>query len=157
MPPQLLFDLAGIDLNSIVYDQQAIREANPQRGAMEHLNGVVHVNAEARQIVGFKDVRADEFWVEGHIPGRPLLPGVIMIEAAAQLASFLTRNVLKWKGFVGFGGTEQVKFRAPVTPGCRMYLIGAMAWERHGRLCCDIQGLVNGNIVFEARVIGTIV
>jgi 3-hydroxyacyl-[acyl-carrier-protein] dehydratase len=157
MPPQLLFDLSGIDLDSIAYDQQAIREVNPQRGAMEHLNGIVHMDVPQRRILGYKDIRPDEFWVEGHIPGRPLLPGVIMIEAAAQLASFLTRYALNWKGFIGFGGTEEVKFRVPVSPGCRMYLLGTSAWERHRRLCCAAQGIVNGNIVFEAKVIGTVV
>ena len=157
MPPQLLFDLSAIDLNKVVYDQEAIRQVNPQRGAMEHLNGIVYMDVEQRRIVGYKDVRHDEFWVEGHIPGRPLLPGVIMIEAAAQLASFLTRYVSSWRGFIGFGGVEEVKFRAPVTPGCRMYILGSQTWERHRRLCCAMQGIVNGNIVFEGRVIGTVV
>ena len=60
---------------------------------MEHLNGVNYYDHNGK-IVGYKDVREDEFWVEGHIPGRPLLPGVIMIEAAAQLASFLCQRCL---------------------------------------------------------------
>src|SRR4051812_11688204 len=107
MPPQLLFDISKIDLNHVIHDQEAIRKINPQRGAMEHLNGIVHMEvAPVYEIVGFKDVRADEFWVEGHIPGRPLLPGVIMIEAAAQLAAFFTHYTTDWKGFVGFGGVE---------------------------------------------------
>ena len=75
MPPQLLFDLTGIDLDRLIYDQNAIREINPQRGAMEHLNAVVHMDVSKGHIIGYKDVRDDEFWVDGHIPGRPLLPG----------------------------------------------------------------------------------
>jgi 3-hydroxyacyl-[acyl-carrier-protein] dehydratase len=157
MPPQLLFDIAGIDLNHVAYDQEAIRKVNPQRGDMEHLNGIVHMDLEHKRIIAYKDVRDDEFWVAGHIPGRPLLPGVIMIEAAAQMASFFTHHSSGWKGFIGFGGVEDVKFRAPVTPGSRLYLIGIRAWERHRRLCCAAQGIVNGNIVFEGRVIGTVV
>src|SRR5882672_9091488 len=149
MPPQFLFDLSGIDLNAVAYDQEAIRKVNPQRGAMEHLNGINYMDAKIRRIVGFKDVRDDEFWVEGHIPGRPLLPGVVMIEAAAQLASFLMRHVSGWDGFIGFGGLEEVKFRAPVGPGCRMYIVGQCVWERHRRLCCAMQGIVKGNVVFE--------
>jgi len=104
MPPQYLFDLSTIDLNRILYDQEAIRKINPQRGQMEHLNAVVHMDVPNAQIVGYKDVRDDEFWVDGHIPGRPLLPGVIMIEAAAQLAAFFTHYLCGWDGFVGFGG-----------------------------------------------------
>ena len=93
MPPQLLFDISTIDLNHVAYDQEAIREANPQRGDMEHLNAIVYAEPSLGRVIGYKDVRDDEFWVPGHIPGRPLLPGVIMIEAAAQMASFYTPQV----------------------------------------------------------------
>jgi len=155
MPPQLLFDLSSIDLNKVAYDQQAIRQCNPQRGDMEQLNGIVYADPSTGRIVGFKDVRPDEFWVPGHIPGRPLLPGVLMIEAGAQLASFYTRKFVGWKGFIGFGGLENCKFRQQVPPGVRMYLLGQKIWERHHLICCNVQGLVNGSIAFEASIIGT--
>ncbi|WP_428937587.1 3-hydroxyacyl-ACP dehydratase FabZ family protein [Fontivita pretiosa] len=155
MPPQLLFDLSGIDLNEVAYDQEAIRQCNPQRGDMEQLNGIIFADPSKGRIVGFKDVRPDEFWVPGHIPGRPLLPGVLMIEAGAQLASFYTRKFVGWKGFIGFGGLENCKFRQQVPPGVRMYLLGQKIWERHHLICCNVQGLVNGNLAFEASIIGT--
>src|SRR5690349_8639153 len=116
MPPQLLFDIAGIDLDRILFDQEGVRQINPQRGDMEQLNAIVFANPEAGTSIGYKDIRADEFWVEGHIPGRPLLPGVLMIEAGAQLASFYTKKFIGWKGFIGFGGVDEVKFRQQVTP-----------------------------------------
>ena len=105
MPPSLLFDIAGIDLERVVADQEAIRRFNPQRGDMEHLNGINWFDPKGK-IVGYKDCRPDEFWVPGHIPGRPLLPGVLMIESAAQLASYFVKAVLHWEGFIGFGGVE---------------------------------------------------
>ena len=153
--PRLVFDIAGIDLNHIAYDQEAIRKANPQRGDMEMLNGIVYAKPEEGKIIGFKDVKADEFWVAGHIPGRPLLPGVLMIEAAAQLASFYTRTFVGWKGFIGFGGVEEVKFRQQVQPGVRLYLLGLKEWERHHRIKCTVHGVVNGQMVFEAGIVGT--
>ncbi len=155
MPPKLLFDISGIDLNHVVFDQEQIRQANPQRGDMEMLNGIVYARPELGQLIGFKDIRHDEFWVKGHIPGRPLFPGVLMIEAGAQLASFYSRKYAGWKNFIGFGGVEDCKFRAPVTPGSRMYVLGMKTWERHGRFCCVVQGLVNGQVCFEASIIGT--
>lgn len=153
--PKLLFDIAGIDLGRILFDQEAIRAVNPQRGDMEQLNAIVWADSAAHRIVGYKDVRPDEFWVSGHIPGRPLMPGVLMIEAAAQLASFYTRHYAGWKGFIGFGGVDDVKFRQQVPPGRRLYLLGERAWERHRRLCCLVQGMVDGNIAFEAAITGT--
>lgn len=153
--PQLLFDLTDIDLTQTLFGQEAIRELNPQRGAMEHLDVIVWADGEAGRIIGYKDVREDEFWIPGHIPGRPLLPGVIMIEAAAQLSSFYTRKYVGWTGFIGFGGLEECKFRATVSPGCRMYLLAQQIWQRHRRICSKVQGVVNDTIVFEASIIGT--
>ncbi len=155
MPPQFLFDLSGIDLNKVIFDQEAVREANPQRGDMEQLNGIVYAEPSLGRIIGFKDVRPDEFWVSGHIPGRPLFPGVLMIESAAQLASFYTRKFVGWKNFIGFGGVEDCKFRLQVVPGCRLYVVGQKIWERHRRICCRVQGIVDGSMVFEASIVGT--
>src|SRR4051812_12698362 len=154
MPPQLLFDISGIDLNRTLFDQEAIRESNPQRGDMEMLNAIVFAKPEQGQIIGYKDVRDDEFWVPGHIPGRPLFPGVLMIETGAQLASFYTKAVLKWPGFVGFGGVDGVKFRTAVVPGKRLYIVGLLTWQRHRRIGCKVQGLVDGQVTFEAEITG---
>ena len=154
MPPQFLFDLTGIDLDRVIHDQEAIRELNPQRGHMEHLNAIVYGDKESGRVIGFKDVRDDEFWVEGHIPGRPLLPGVIMIEAAAQMASFYTRRYVGWTGFIGFGGADEIRFRQQVVPGDRLYLLGQQIWARHKRICSKVQGIVKGSVVFEATVTG---
>jgi 3-hydroxyacyl-[acyl-carrier-protein] dehydratase len=150
-----LFDISRIDFSKVAYDQEAVRGANPQRGHMEQLNGIVFADASKGQIIGYKDIGTDEFWVDGHIPGRPLFPGVLMIESGAQLASFYTRKFVGWKGFIGFGGVDEVKFRAPVTPGCRMYVLGLKLWERHRRIQCQVQGLVDGKLVFEAAITGT--
>ncbi|HZL34328.1 MAG TPA: hypothetical protein VFC78_03395 [Tepidisphaeraceae bacterium] len=155
MPPQLLYDITGIDLDRILFDQEAIRQANPQRGEMEQLNAIVHAAPEKGQIIGYRDIGLDEFWIPGHIPGRPLFPGVLMIEAGAQLASFYTRKYIGWKGFIGFGGADAIRFRQPVQPGCRLYILGLETSNRHHRVTCKVQGLVNGAQVFEASIIGS--
>lgn len=154
MPPKLLFDISTIDLDRVIFDQDAIRQCNLQRGEMEHLNAIVWVKPETDCILGYKDVRDDEFWVPGHIPGRPLLPGIVMIEAGGQIASFYLRKFLGWDGFIGFGGVDNCKFRQAVTPGCRLYLLAQKTWERHGRSCCKVQGVVKGDLVFEAEIVG---
>lgn len=154
MPPQLLYDISGIDLNKTVFDQEEIRRCNLQRGDMEHLNAIVYAAPELGRIIGYKDTREDEFWVPGHVPGNPLLPGVLMIEAGAQLASFYVRKYESWQGFIGFGGADEIRFRQSVRPGQRLYLVGQKLWERHRRFCSKIQGVVDGNIVYESQIIG---
>ncbi|HVT90488.1 MAG TPA: hypothetical protein VHD56_16660 [Tepidisphaeraceae bacterium] len=155
MPPQFLFDLSSIDLNGVESDLEEIRRANPQRGDMEQLDAIIWTDSSKGRILGYKDVKASEFWVPGHIPGRPLLPGVLMIEAGAQLASFYTRKFVGWKGFIGFGGVENCKFRMQVAPGQRMYVLGQKVWERHHRIFCHIQGVVSGAVAFECSIVGT--
>lgn len=155
MPPALLYDLSRIDFNAVLFDQEGIRKANPQRGDMEHLNAIVWADGPAGRIVGYKDVREDEFWIPGHIPGRPLLPGVLMIEAAAQLACFYTRTYVGWKGFIGFGGASDIRFRQSVVPGQRLLMLAQKMWERHKRIESKVQGLVDGSLVFEATITGT--
>ncbi|HTI49839.1 MAG TPA: beta-hydroxyacyl-ACP dehydratase, partial [Planctomycetaceae bacterium] len=85
MPPPTLYDLSSIDFSRPVFDIEAIRRLNPQRNQMEQLSAIVFVDTENHGIVGYKDVTDNEFWVTGHMPGFPLMPGVIMCEAAAQL------------------------------------------------------------------------
>ena len=134
MPPSLLFDLSQIDLNvKPVFDEEAIRKVNPQRFEMQQLDGVLWYDKEKLLILGYKDVTKDEFWVRGHIPGRPLMPGVIMVEAAAQLLSFFVKQVYQEEGFIGFTGIDSTKFRSAVMPGQRLYLLGQITKFRKGR------------------------
>ena len=153
MPPTLLFDLSAIDLDATLADKEQIQAINPQRGDMHHLDRVIWT--EGPHILGVKHVREDEFWVPGHIPGRPLLPGVIMLEAAAQLSSYHTHTYVGWDGFIGFGGLNNVKFRAAVEPGSDLYLLCSLTDQRHRRVTADMQGVVDGKIAFEAQIIGT--
>ena len=156
MPPSLLLDLDSIDLSQVLYDSEVVEEVNPHRHEMRHLDGIIHADSQEGLYVGFKDVRADEFWVRGHIPGRPIMPGVIMIEAAAQLASFCVQKFADRgrKGFIGFGGIEDAKFRGTVTPPSRLYLIAKLIENRPRRFICATQGVVDGKMVFEAKIIG---
>lgn len=156
MPPQFLIDISEIDLSGVAFDQEAIRRQNPQRGDMEHLNAIVWADKSKNSIIGRKDVGMNEFWIPGHIPGRPLLPGVIMLEAAAQLASFYTKQLLEYPGFIGFGGIGETKFRSEVHPGATLYMLCMHTWSRHRRIGCNVQGLVNGGIVFETSIIGAV-
>jgi 3-hydroxyacyl-[acyl-carrier-protein] dehydratase len=156
MAPPLLFDLSAIDLTSKpIFDREAICKINPQRFEMQQLDGIQWYDVEQAVVLGYKDVTKHEFWVRGHIPGRPLMPGVIQIEAAAQLLSFFVKHVYQEGGFFGFGGIDRVKFRAAVEPGCRLFLLGHITEARPGRrYICNAQGVVDNTLAFEAAITG---
>ena len=156
MAQKPLFDISDLDQSRIAYDASAIDAVNPHRGAMRQLDGIFYCDPGFEGGVAFKDVRDDEFWVDGHIPGRPLMPGVLMIEAAAQFASFLSakQGMRPEGGFLGFTGVEQAKFRGTVEPGDRLLILVEQVESRPRRFICQTQGLVEGRPVFEARVVG---
>ncbi len=153
MAPQLLFDISDIDYGREAYDADAIEKINPHRGAMRLIDGIIYATDDLKHTLAYRDVKDDEFWVQGHIPGRPLFPGVLMVEAGAQLASFvcLTKQNIKFMGFVGL---EDVKFRGQVVPGDRLYILCELTELRPRRSKSRVQGLVDGRLVFEATIIG---
>jgi 3-hydroxyacyl-[acyl-carrier-protein] dehydratase len=156
MPPPTLYDLSSIDFSRPVFDIEAIRRLNPQRNQMEQLSAIVFVDTENHGIVGYKDVTDNEFWVTGHMPGFPLMPGVIMCEAAAQLASFYAQKYKLLGGdFVGFGGMDEIRFRGPIFPDCRLILLARLTSLRPGRRATfEFQGLVEDRMVFTGSMIG---
>ena len=154
MPQKLLYDLSTIDLSKVEHSIEDIRKVNPHRHEFEQLTAVLRFKPEEKIIVGLRDVRHDEFWVRGHIPGRPVFPGVLMLEAAAQLCSFYCGIVVGGEGFLGFGAINNVRFRGTVSPGERMVLIGSEKVLTPSRCLFDTQGTVDGKIVFEASILG---
>jgi 3-hydroxyacyl-[acyl-carrier-protein] dehydratase len=157
MPPSLFVDLASLDLDRVVAGPEEIRKRNPHRHEMELCNGVVHYDPEAGIIVGYTDTHEDDFWVRGHIPGRPLLPGVLMVEAAAQLCSYYYKDQHPEVPFFGFAGIQDVRFRLTVEPGQRLWLIGKKGEFKRRRASFLTQGALDGKLAFEATIIGMIV
>jgi 3-hydroxyacyl-[acyl-carrier-protein] dehydratase len=154
MPSEPIVPADRWNLERILFGPEEIRATNAQRFEMEHLDAVTLLDTTAQEVVGYKDVRGDEFWVRGHIPGRPLLPGVIMIEALAQLTSFYIGRAVPDIGFIGFGGVDEVKFRATVVPGQRLVLVGKAVSIRSRKAVFDTQGWVDGRLAIEARITG---
>ena len=155
MPPVALVDPATIDTSRVLADGEAIRKGNPQRFEMEQLTAIVYLDRDDHLIIGYKDVRADEFWVRGHMPDYPLLPGVLMCEAAAQLSSYYCHLISLAEGnFIGFGGMEDVRFRGQVRPGDRLVLVSKATRVNRRQTIFETQGFVGTNMVFHGRIIG---
>jgi len=153
---QFLADLSKVDFDHIVADIEGIRQCNPQRYEMEQLTAVVYENLEERLCIGYKDIGPDEFWARGHMPGMPLMPGVIMLEGAAQMCSyFVQKHKLFGDSMVGFGGLDEVRFRDPVLPGNRLIYIGLLTKVRAGRMLVSrFQGIVNNRLAVEGVIKG---
>lgn len=155
MPPEVMFDVSKVDDGRVVYNREQILDVNPQRFEMQQLTAIVHVDKEQNLIVGYKDVKDDEFWVRGHMPGFPLMPGVLICEAGAQLIGFFSKMFLVEVGsFIVFAGMENVRFRGQVKPGDRLWLVGKAIKVNRRQITTEVQGFVDGKMVFEGTLIG---
>jgi 3-hydroxyacyl-[acyl-carrier-protein] dehydratase len=154
MAARQLFDIDNIDLERIEFTRDDIRKVNPQRFEFEQLSAIILLRPEEKIIVGLREITGDEFWVPGHMPGRPLFPGVLMLEAAAQLCSFYCCKTMDLNIPYGFGGADRVRFRKIVGIGDRLILLGRCEVATPRRSLFSAQGLVGGQIAFEASILG---
>ncbi len=154
MPSEPLVDIASLDFDNPQFTIDDIREVNPHRHEFENLTAILFVDEENGTLAAYRDIREDEFWVRGHIPGRPIFPGVLMIESAAQMCSFQMKRLVDTDKFIGFGGVDGVKFRGQVTPPSRLVLCGKLVEFRPRRVICDTQGFIDGKMVYEGRITG---
>ena len=160
MPPKPLVDFSRIDLNRIEDDIEGIRKFNQQRFEMEMLSGIIKYDPAGGYVVAFRDASMQDFWVRGHIPGRPLMPGVLICECAAQSCSYFYGRGANpdTKGrFLGFAGLDAVRFRGQVLPGDRLIMVAKLREVKSRISSFDCQGFVQGRMVFEGTINGIII
>lgn len=98
-------------------NREQIKDIIPHREPMLLVDEVVEVEP-GRRAVGLKHVGQDEFWVPGHYPGNPIVPGVLQIEALAQTGAVALMKMPEYQGMVPlFAGLDSVRFKRPVRPG----------------------------------------
>jgi beta-hydroxyacyl-ACP dehydratase FabZ len=114
------------------------------------------------RVVGIKNVTISEPFFEGHFPGNPIMPGVLVIEAMAQVGGILARlSVPESMGIEGKSGIyfvamDKVKFRRPIVPGDQILFEltpmrkGSRIWKMKGK------AMVNKTVVAEAELVATI-
>ena len=152
----LILDFSEYDVNHVIADQEEIRRYNLQRFEMEQLTAVIFADVDRGICAGYKDITDKEFWVRGHMPSVPIMPGVMMCETAAQLSSYFAQKYdLLGCNVVGFGGLEEVRFRGTVVPGDRLVVVvERLKVRRNAMILCRFQGFVRETLVVEGKLMG---
>jgi 3-hydroxyacyl-[acyl-carrier-protein] dehydratase len=153
--PSPFIDLDNFPLEPVL-DRDAINKLNRQRYEWEQLTAITLLDFDRRLVAGYRDYREGEWWTRGHFPGHPMVPGVLMMEAAAQACSVYVAHfkLTTPEEIMAFGGMDDVRFRGVVQPGKRMLLMGQAAKNSSKVMRVNVQGYVEGQLVFHGVVIG---
>lgn len=141
--------------NEGVVDIERIMEYLPHRYPMLLIDRILEFEPEKR-IVGLKNVTINEPFFQGHFPGHPIMPGVLLVEAMAQVGGLLLMEKEGEGKVVYFMAMDKVKFRKPVVPGDQvLFELTLVQYRRSG---CKIRGVgrVNGKVVVEGNLLARV-
>jgi UDP-3-O-[3-hydroxymyristoyl] N-acetylglucosamine deacetylase / 3-hydroxyacyl-[acyl-carrier-protein] dehydratase len=141
-----------------IVDIQKIMQHLPHRYPMLLVDRIIDFEPH-RRCVGIKNVTINEPFFQGHYPGHPIMPGVLIIEAMAQVGGLLMMDAIENidDKVVYFMSLDNVKWRRPVTPGDQIrFELEMLQMRRH---VCRLKGVgyVDGNVVAEAEMMARIV
>lgn len=129
-----------------------IEQIIPHRYPMLLVDRMVEIEDGARG-VGIKSVTANEWFFEGHFPGNRVMPGVLIVEALAQVAAItLLRDVDQAGKIPMFGGIEKMRFRRPVTPGDQLRLSFTLERMRGPVGRGVVEASVDGQLVADGTI-----
>ena len=155
---QAILDQQRLGSREPVLDIERIMAFLPHRYPMLLVDRIVHIE-EMRRIVGIKNVTINEPFFRGHFPGHPVMPGVLIVEAMAQVGGLLLMEKVPNadEKVVYFMTMDNVKFRRPVTPGDTLVFELEVLQFRRGVCKMRGRGLVEGRLAAEAELMASIV
>jgi UDP-3-O-[3-hydroxymyristoyl] N-acetylglucosamine deacetylase / 3-hydroxyacyl-[acyl-carrier-protein] dehydratase len=141
-----------------IVDIQQILQYLPHRYPMLLVDRITHFEP-GKRIVGIKNVTINEPFFQGHYPGHPIMPGVLVIEAMAQVGGLLLMDTIENpdEKVVYFMSLDKVKWRRPVTPGDQLVFQLDLLQLRRSICRMRGEGFVDGQLVAEAELMARIV
>ena len=147
----------NIPSGEAVMDINEVMKVLPHRYPFLLVDRIVGFEGE-NKCTGVKNVTINEPFFQGHFPGHPVMPGVLQVEAMAQVASILMLRRPENQGKIGyFMSADKVKFRRPVIPGDVLFIEAEITKVRRNIGCADCRCIVNGETVSEGDLTFTLI
>ncbi|HUP60835.1 MAG TPA: 3-hydroxyacyl-ACP dehydratase FabZ [Thermoanaerobaculia bacterium] len=132
----------------------------PHRYPMLLVDRVLEISEDGKRITGLKNVSANEQFFQGHFPGAPVMPGVLIVEAMAQCCALLGLREMSDQERANklflFGGIDKARFRRPVVPGDQLILECEVLHRRATTVKMRGVAKVNGVVVAEAELLSVL-
>jgi len=153
-PP--LVDLSALNLTEDVLPEEELRRLLPHRHHFQMVDGVCHLDLEEGIAVAYKDMGEEPWWGAGHIPGRPIMPGVLQIEGVAQTGALLMKKMAtQWEDrFIGLGGVNKARFRGVITPPGRVHWVAKVGHHSNRMARYLGQAFFDNKQIFEMELLG---
>ena len=141
-----------------VIEIEEIMRVLPHRYPFLLVDRILEVE-NGKRIVGIKNVTANEQFFQGHFPGAPVMPGVLIVEAMAQCSAVLILRGIpdRDEKLFLFGGVDKARFRRPVVPGDQLRMECEVLQRRSNTVKVKGTATVDGNVVAEAEMLSIMV
>ncbi len=136
-----------------ILDVNDVMKLLPHRYPFLMVDRIVAIEGD-NKCTGIKSVTINEYFFQGHFPGHPIMPGVLQLEAMAQVGSILLLRMPGYAGKIGyFMSADAVKFRKPVGPGDTLFIEVEMTQRKKAVVKARGRCIVNGEVVSEAEML----
>lgn len=141
----------------MLYNKEQIKEIIPHRDPFLLVDQINYISEDGRTIEGELQLTGEEAFFKGHFPGFPVMPGVLIVEALAQVGSVLLLSIPENKGKVGmFGGINKIRFKRQVRPGDRLILKATFTKNKLNVYFADVEATVEGEIACTGEIMSAV-